>query len=65
MYNDKMSLSINTDNSTVSNVSITDEYIKLYKTFNFTIVDFKKMNEMAINHAFISEKEKEELINIL
>lgn len=65
MYNDKMSLSINTDNSTVSNVSITDEYIKLYKTFNFTIADFKKMNEMAINHAFISEKEKEELINIL
>ena len=65
MYDDKMLVSINTDNSTVSNVSLTEEYIKLYKAFNFTLQDFKKMNEMAITHAFISEEEKEKLINIL
>ncbi len=65
MYNDNMSISINTDNSTVSNVSITDEYIKLYNVFNFTLDDFKKMNEMAIKHAFINDEEKERLISVL
>lgn len=58
-------LSISTDNNTVSNVSITEEYIKLNKYFKFNIDDFKKMNVNAISHAFITEEEKDELIKLI
>lgn len=50
---------VNSNNSTVVNVDLNDEYEKLSKTFNFTIDDFKKMNLNAINSSFLSEKEKE------
>ena len=56
---------INTDNKTVSNISLTEEYIKLYNTFNFTIDDYIKMNRNAIDNAFLTEQEKQELFNKL
>lgn len=62
LYKENTLVSINTDNRTVSNITLTEEYIKLYKTFNFTLNDFKQMNIMAINHAFITKEEKEELL---
>lgn len=64
-YKDNIKVCINTDNKTVSNITLTDEYIKLYKTFNFVKDDFIKMNKYAIKKAFISDKEKEELLKIL
>ena len=51
---------VNSNNSTVVNANLTDEYQKLSDTFHFTIDDFKKMNINAINNSFLSEKEKEE-----
>ena len=54
---------INTDNKTVSNISINDEYIKLYNTFNFNTHDFKIMNVNAIKSSFLSDEEKEKLID--
>ena len=54
-------VSVNTDNRTVSNTTLTKEY-NLLKTVNFTEEDFIKMNIDAINKAFISEEEKGELI---
>lgn len=65
LYNNDILVSINTDNSTVSNVSITEEYLKLFNHFNFTIYDYKKMNENAVNSSFLTKDEKEELINKL
>lgn len=62
LYKENVPISINTDNRTVSNISLTEEYIKLYKTFNFTLDDFKQMNIMAINHAFITKEEKEDIL---
>lgn len=56
---------INTDNTTISNVTLNEEYQKLQDTFAFTIEDFKQMNINAINAAFISQEEKEELLNTL
>ena len=47
---------------TVSNISISDEYVKLYDAFGFGIEDFIKINEMAIKRAFLSEEEKERLL---
>ena len=64
-YKNNLKVCINTDNKTVSNISLTNEYIKLYKQFNFTINDFIKMNKYALEKAFVSEIEKEKLINYL
>ena len=49
----------------MSNITLSKEYEKLKKYFDFTREDFLKFNINAVNAAFISEKEKEEYINIL
>lgn len=65
LFNLGVDLSISTDNNTVSNISITEEYIKLNKYFKFNIDDFKKLNVNAISHMFITKKEKNELIKLI
>lgn len=45
-----------------TNVTLTTEYEKLAQKLNFTYKDFVKMNKDAIRHAFISEDEKEQLL---
>ena len=62
LYDANILVSINTDNNTVSNVTLTTEYEKLAQKLNFTYKDFVKMNKDAIRHAFISEDEKEQLL---
>lgn len=62
LYKKGVLVSVNTDNRTVSNITLTDEYQKLLDCFSFTLEDLKMMNIYAINGAFISEKEKKELI---
>lgn len=64
-YKDNIKVCINTDNKTISNISLTEEYIKLYNTFNFSKEDFITMNKYAIQKAFISDKEKEQLLKEL
>lgn len=56
---------ISTDNRTVSETSLEHEYELLNKAFNFTEADFLKFNLNAIEAAFISEDEKQELRNRL
>lgn len=58
-------VTINTDNRTISNTTLTDEYNLLNKYFGFTITDFVEMNRYAVKHAFLSDKEKEELLKQL
>lgn len=58
-------ISINTDNRTVSNITLTEEYQKLASTFNFTIEDFCNFNINAINYSWLSEEEKQEKIKII
>jgi len=60
-YNAGIKVCVNTDNKTVSNITLNDEYLKLYKNFDFTIEDFINMNIMAIDKAFISEEEKQKI----
>jgi len=64
-YKNSIKVCINTDNKTVSNITLNDEYIKLHETFNFDIEAFKQMNINAIKKAFISDIEKKDLINII
>jgi len=63
LYDMGVKLNINTDNVTVSNVSISLEYEKLVECFNFTEEDFKIMNKNAIKASFMSSEEKEMLLN--
>lgn len=65
LIDNSLKVSINTDNRTVSNVSISDEYQKLVDNFNFTKEIFDELNINAIKSSFISENDKEELINII
>ena len=65
LYDKKMKVTISTDNNTVSNLTLSDEYQKLIDNFNFNENDFYILNLNAIDAAFISETEKEELIEIL
>ena len=61
LYKEGIKLNINTDNNTVSNISLTEEYLKLFNYFNFTISDYKKMNLYAIENSFLSKEEKDNL----
>lgn len=61
LYNMGVKVSINTDNRTVSNITLTEEYENLIYYLGFTIKDIYQMNLNAIDYAFISDKEKEEL----
>lgn len=54
-----------TDNRTLANTTLTDEYNTLNRVFGFTINEFTNMNKLAIEHAFLSEKEKQELLKEL
>ena len=58
LYDMNVNVCINTDNRTVSNVTLENEYNKLKETFNFTNEDFLKMNLMAIEASFCKDKEK-------
>lgn len=55
-YQKGIPFSINTDNRTVSNVTLTDEYILLKD--KFSILDFCKINLDAVKHSFLNEEEK-------
>ena len=54
-------VTISTDNRTVSNTNLSNEYKILHDTFNFDDEDFLKFNLNAIDAAFLSDEEKEEL----
>ena len=64
LYDLNIPISINTDNSTVSNITLTQEYIKLSNHFNFTLSDYKEMNKNAIKHSFLTKEEQEELLKL-
>ena len=60
-----VSVVICTDNRTLANTTLTDEYNTLNRVFGFTINEFTNMNKLAIEHAFLSDKEKAELLKEL
>ena len=60
-YENGLNICINTDNKTVSNITLSEEYIKLYNNFNFKIEDFIKMNINAADSSFLPEQEKQKL----
>lgn len=56
---------INTDNRTVSDTTLTDEYMKLHEWYDLTYTDMEQLNHNAVNGAFLSDREKELLHALL
>lgn len=54
-------ITVNTDNTTVSNTNIVDEFKRLIKYQNFTCSDIKKTIENGILASFLEKKDKEKL----
>ncbi len=61
IFNSGVSMSINTDARTISNVSLSEEYQLLDQVFNWNKLHFKKCNLEAIEHSFASEEIKEKI----
>lgn len=65
LYDMGLLVTINTDNRTVSNTNLTKSYQDLQEVFSFTKQDFLKMNENALQSAFLNQAEIEELLTLL
>ncbi len=53
---------INTDNKTVSNITLSGEYGLLRDTFNLTKEEFRQLNKNAVTYSFASNLLKNEII---
>ena len=65
LYKKGAVLSINTDNRTVSNVSLSDEYQNLIENSNLTEEDLLQINIKCIEYTFTTKEEKLEIHNLL
>lgn len=65
LYDMGCSISINTDNRTVSNITLTEEYQQLQAQFHFTEKEFCEINKQAIAYSFLDNFTKKELIKII
>lgn len=63
LYKQGIKVCINTDNRTVSNITLSDEYYHLKEVFNEE--DFYKMNLYAIESSFANEQDKEKIKYLL
>lgn len=54
---------LNTDNRTVSNVTLTDEYMTCVRAFDLTISDLYTLNKYGIEHSFAKDKDKQVILS--
>jgi adenosine deaminase len=62
-YDKHIRFSINTDNRTISNTTVTEEFVHLMDDLNFTPAEICRVVRNGIKSAFISGTEKEERIS--
>ena len=65
LYQSGLSLSVNTDTRTITNISLSREYEKLREVFGWTISHFYNCNVNALKAAFIPEDLKTTLLEKL
>jgi len=65
LYREGISLGINTDTRTITNITLTQEYQKLHNVFGWTKEHFLQCNRNALKAAFISESLKSLLLERL
>lgn len=61
LFNQGVSLSINTDTRTISDVTLGEEYQTLEQVFSWTKKQFLKCNLEAVKHAFVGDAVKRKL----
>ncbi|MFT5881279.1 MAG: adenosine deaminase [Moritella sp.] len=61
-YQDNVPITINTDNRTVSNTTMTDEVRKVMEEFNLSREDYFNIYKVSVEHAFASESVKQHLL---
>ena len=59
LFQKKISLSINSDGRTISDVNLNEEYHKLSNSFGWSVQQLKLCNLNAIDHAFTTYNNKE------
>lgn len=62
-YKDGIHVTINTDNRTVSNTTMTDEVRKVVEAFGFSHEDYLAIYRLSVEHAFASEQVKQHLLS--
>ncbi len=65
LYEQGVKVSINTDNRTVSNITLSDEYLNLNKFLDFKLEDFYNMNIYAIESSFARPQDKLKVKEVL
>ena len=65
LYKSGVRVSISTDNRTVSNITLSDEYRNLGETFNLDREDFIKINKETLKYTFTTKDEKEEIDKLI
>ncbi|MGL6258919.1 adenosine deaminase [Vibrio sp. WXL210] len=63
-YKDGIVVTINTDNRTVSQTTMTDEVKKVVETFQLTKEDYSKIYTYSVNNSFASEAVKQHLLEL-
>jgi adenosine deaminase len=61
-YDHGILVTVNTDNTTVSNTTITQEYEKLVQLYQFSLEDLKRIIMNALAASFLEEPERKKLI---
>lgn len=61
-YKDGVLITINTDNRTVSNTTMTDEVRKVVEEFNLSRKDYFEIYKVSVEHSFASESVKQNLL---
>ncbi|MBN1639867.1 MAG: adenosine deaminase [Anaerolineae bacterium] len=62
LYRSGLSVGVNTDARTISNITLGQEYAKLHQTFGWDAGDFFRCNQNALQAAFIPDALRNELL---
>ncbi len=62
LYRAGVSIGVNTDTRTISNITLSQEYEKLHQTFGWGPEDFYNCNRNALKAAFIPEQTRDDLM---
>ena len=54
-------VTLNTDDPTIFNITLSEEYALLQRTFGLTLADFRRANLHAVNAAFVDEEQRSAL----
>ena len=65
IFESGVSMSLNTDGRTITDVTLTHEYELMKRTFKWGISHLRQCNLEAIRHSFASENVKRKIISLL